>query len=141
MHLNPQWLKLIRSKVVVLLLLIYCLMHFPLFVGDVCLSLFYFALLCVHSRFAIILKRKRKLVALLLLSYRCIVTVNVLLLFLTVPWVGLQYMIVVFHDTHLHFGYGCFTFIVFLMSYDCHCIVTLPHGAVGWSAVCDCGIF
>ena len=24
------------------------------------------------------------------------------------------------------------------MSYDCS--VVLPHGAVGWSAVCDCGI-
>ena len=22
----------------------------------------------------------------------------------------------------------------------CKCSVTLPHGAVGWSAVCDCGI-
>ena len=42
---------------------------------------------------AIILKRKRKLVALLLLSYRCIVALDV-----------------------------------------------LPHGALGWSAVCDCGI-
>ena len=33
----------------------------------------------MHSSFAIILKRKIKLVALLLLSYSCIVTVNV-------PW-------------------------------------------------------
>ena len=33
-------------------------------------TLFCYALLCVHSSFAIILKRKRKLVALLLLSYR-----------------------------------------------------------------------
>ena len=41
---------------------------FPLFVGVLCLSLFCYALLCVHSSFAIILKRKRKLVALLLLS-------------------------------------------------------------------------
>ena len=39
-------------------------MYFPLFVGVLCLSLFYYALLCVHSSFAIILKRK--LVALLL---------------------------------------------------------------------------
>ena len=31
---------------------------------------FCYALLCVHSSFSIILKRKRKLVALLLLSYR-----------------------------------------------------------------------
>ena len=45
---------------------------------------------------------KRKLVALLLLSYRYIVTINVLWLFLTVPWVGLQYMIVIFPD-HTHF--------------------------------------
>ena len=66
-----------------------------------CLSLFYYALLCVHSSFAIILKRKRNLVALLLLSYRCIVTINVLWLFLTVPRVGLQYVIVVFPD-HTH---------------------------------------
>ena len=59
---------------------------------------------CVHSSFAIILKSKRKLVALLLLSYRCIVTINVLWLLLTVPWVGLQYLIVVFPGhTHLPF--------------------------------------
>ena len=61
-------------------------------------SLFCYALLCVHSRFAFILKRKRKLVALLLLSYRCIVTINVLWLFLTVSWVVLQCVIVVFPD-------------------------------------------
>ena len=36
------------------------------------------ALLCVHSGFAIILKRKSELVTLLLLSYRCFVTINVL---------------------------------------------------------------
>ena len=71
-------------------------MHFPLFVGVLCLSLFCYALLCVHSNFAIILKRKRKLIALLFLSYRCIVTIN--------------------------------------------CSVALPNGAVGWSAVRDCGI-
>ena len=57
---------------------------------------------CVHSSFAIILKRKRMLVALLLLSYRCIVSINVLWLFLVVPWVGRQCVIVVFPDhTHL----------------------------------------
>ena len=59
------------------------------------------ALHCAHSSFAIILKRKRKLVALLLLSYRCIVTINVLWLFLMVLWVGLQCVIVVFPD-HAH---------------------------------------
>ena len=75
----------VHSKAVVLLLLIYCLMCFPLFVGVRFVFVFVcYALLCVHSSFAIILKRKRKLVALLLLSYRCIVTINVLWLFLTV---------------------------------------------------------
>ena len=47
----------VHSKAVVLLLLLYCLMYFPLFVGVLCLSLFCYALLCVHSSFAIILKR------------------------------------------------------------------------------------
>ena len=27
-----------------------------------------------------------------------------------------------------------------LMSFDIQCSVSLPHGAVGWSTVCDCGI-
>ena len=74
-------------------------------------SVFVFVLLCitcVHSSFAIILKRKRKLVALLLLSCRCIVTINVLWLFLTVPWNNLQYVIVVFPGhTHLLFVITC----------------------------------
>ena len=70
-------------------------MHFPLFVGILCLSLFCYALLCVHFSFAIILKRNRKLVALLLLSYICNVTINVLWLFLTASWVGLQCVFVV----------------------------------------------
>ena len=36
---------------------------------------------------------------------------------------------------------GCFAFFVDLMSYYCTCSVTLrPHDAVGWSAVCECGI-
>ena len=44
------------------------------------------------------------MVALLLLSCGCIVTLNVLRLFLAVPWVGLQCVIVVFPDhTHLLF--------------------------------------
>ena len=65
--------------------------------GVLCLSLFCYALLCVHSSFAIILKRKRKLVALLLLTCR---------------------MIYCYYK----------------------CSVALPHGAVGWSTVCDYGI-
>ena len=35
-------------------------------------------------------------------------------------------------------GAGCFAGFVFLVS--CGCCVDLPHGAVGVSAVCDCGI-
>ena len=66
----------VHSKAMVLVLLIYCLMYFPLFVVVLCLSLFCYALLCVHSSFAVILKRKKKLVALILLSYRCIFTIN-----------------------------------------------------------------
>ena len=48
---------------------------------------------------------KRELVALLLLSYGCLVTVYVLWPFFTVPWVGLQCVIVFFPDhTHLIFN-------------------------------------
>ena len=32
----------------------------------------------------------------------------------------------------------CFAIIVLQMY--CKCAVALSHGAVGWSAVCDCGI-
>ena len=79
-------------------------MYFPLFVGVLCLCLLCNALLCVHSSFAIILKRKRKQVTLLLLSYRRIVTINVLWLFLMAPWFGLRCVILVFPDhTHLLF--------------------------------------
>ena len=67
----------------------------PLFVGVLCVSLFCYAFLCVHSSFEIILKRKKA---------------------------------------------GCFA-IIFLYMYCYYKFsVTLPHGAVGWSAVCDCGI-
>ena len=72
--------------------------------GVLCLSLLCYASLCVHFSFAIILKGKRKLVALLLLSYRFSVTIYVMWLFLTVPLVCLQCVVVIFPDhTHLHF--------------------------------------
>ena len=46
------------------------------------------------------------MVTLLLLSIRCFVTINVLWLFLSVPWVCLIFVIVVFPDhTHLLFNY------------------------------------
>ena len=52
--------------------------------GVLCLSLFWNALLCALSSFASILKRKSELVALLLLSYGYLVTVNVQWLFLMI---------------------------------------------------------
>ena len=59
-------------------------------------------LLYVHSSFAIILMGKRKLFTLLGLSSWCVVIV--VWLFLAVPWVCLQFVIVLFPDhTHLLF--------------------------------------
>ena len=55
--------------------------------GVLCLFLFWYALLCTLPSFAFILKRKRELVALLLLSYGYLVTVNVQWLFLMIKWV------------------------------------------------------
>ena len=74
-------LAAVHSEAMVLLLFIYRLLLLPLFVGVKCC----FAVLCVFSSFAITLTRKTELVALLLFSFGCLVTVNVLQLFLTVP--------------------------------------------------------
>ena len=35
---------------------------------------------------------------------------------------------------------GCFAFIVLRMSCNSKCSLAIPQCAVGWSAVCDCGI-
>ena len=60
------------------------------------------ALLCVHSSFATISMGKRELVALLCLSSWC--PMIVVWLFLTIPWVCLQFVIALFPDhTHLLF--------------------------------------
>ena len=63
--------------------------------GVLCWSLFWCVFLCVLSSFAIILMKKRELVALL-----CLPGI-VLWLFLAMPWPGLQCVIVVFPD-HAH---------------------------------------
>ena len=76
-------------------------MHLPLFVVVLCSSLFWHTLLYVLSSFAIVLTRQGELVTLLVLSFGCLFTVNVLWLFLTVPWLGMQFVIVVFPD-HTH---------------------------------------
>ena len=63
-----------------------------------CLAMHYF----VFSSFATILMRKEELVALLLVYFGCLNAINVQWLFLTVPWVGFQFVILVFLDhTHL----------------------------------------
>ena len=85
-----------------------------------------FVMLCVHSSFAIILKRKWKLVALLLLSYRCIVTV--------VPWPLSNDPR--FTQCIYRYSRASKRFVEVYFK----CSVALPHGALGWSAVCDCGI-
>ena len=65
-------------------------------------SMFCCLLLYVHSCFAIILMGKRELVTLLSLSFWCLVLV--VWLFLGMPWVCPQFVIVVFPDhTHLLF--------------------------------------
>ena len=79
---------------------IHCLLLLPLFVRALCLVLvLLFNALC--PSFAIILMGKRKLVGLLRPPFRCIVTISVQLIFLTVSWVGLQFVILVFPD-HIH---------------------------------------
>ena len=35
---------------------------------------------------------------------------------------------------------GCFALIMYLLSCGCYCSVSLPHGVMGLSVVCDCGI-
>ena len=65
-------------------------------------SMFCCMLLYVHSSIAIILMGKRELVALLNLSFWCLMMVE--RLFLAVPWGCLRFVIVVFPDhTHLLF--------------------------------------
>ena len=73
----------------------------PIVCGGSVFVIFWYALLCVFSCFAIILTRKRELVALLLLTLGCLVTVNALWLFVMVLLVGLELVIVVFPD-HTH---------------------------------------
>ena len=92
-----------NSKAVVLLLLNFCLLLLPLWESVCNCSMFCCTLLYhVHSSIAIILTGKRELDALLNLSSWCLVMVEQL--FLAVPRVCLQFVIVVFPDhTHLLF--------------------------------------
>ena len=95
-------------------------MYLPLFVGG---SVLVFVLVCVTlcPSFAIILGRKNELVALLLFSFGCLVTVNVLWLYLTVLWACLQFVIVVFPDhTHLLFKVDECTYTKLEIRYMAH---------------------
>ena len=101
MHLSPKWLRLLsvlmRCSVVVDSLFIIT----PI-MGFCNISMFRCALLYVHSSFAIILMEKKELVALLSLSsWRLVIVVW---LFLAVPRVCLQFVIVVFPDHTHHFS-------------------------------------
>ena len=49
--------------------------------------------------------------AFLRLSYGCLVTVSVLWLFFTVPWIGLQFLIEVFAD-HSHYFSPTFIMVI-----------------------------
>ena len=100
-NLYSGLLRLLSGSVVVVSLLIVD----PI-VGFCICSLFCCSLLCVISSFTIILVGKRGLLALPCLSSCCLVIVIVLWLFLTVPWVGVQCVIVVFPD-HTHLGDNC----------------------------------
>ena len=91
-------------------------------------SMFCCTLHCAHSSFAIILMGKRELVALLGLSCWCLVIV--VWLFLVVPWICLQFMIVVFPD-HTHLLYFNYHLIIVSIAYPplkCRC----------WGIICRC---
>ena len=86
----------------VLLLLIHWLLLLPLLVG----FLFYNAVLSVHFLQLSSLDEEERAGCFALLSIGCLVTVNVLWLFLMVLWVGLKCVIEVFPDhTYLLFYY------------------------------------
>ena len=70
-------------------------------------SMFCCALLYVHSSIAIIWMGTRELVALLNLSFWCLVMIE--WLFLAVPWGCLRFVIVVFPD-HTHYSQIAFVY-------------------------------
>ena len=86
----------------------------------------------------------RELVALLGLSSGCLVTVSVLWLFLTVPWVGMQCVIVVFPDhTHLLFLQSSRSWLLnsicraALFVFLCFTVLWCRFGTMGLSVIFD----
>ena len=59
-NLSKMALAAVHSKVLALLLVLHCLLLLPLFVGFLCLTLVFYAILSVISSFTIILIRKRE---------------------------------------------------------------------------------
>ena len=59
-----------------------------------------------------------------------------------VPCFVLEFIVSFNLCSHLHGGKECLLLYlyVFLVYCDCLCYVAFPHGGVGCSAVCDCGI-
>ena len=91
-----------------------------------CWSLFWYALFYNLSSFAILLTWNRELVALLLISFVCLVTVNVLWLFFTLPWVGLQCATVVFPDlTYLLFIVNVLWLFLTVPWVDLQCVIVV----------------
>ena len=85
-------------------------------------------LLKIHSSIAIILMRKRELVALLNLSTWCLVMVE--RLFLAVPWGFLQFVIVVFPD-HTHLLISRFPFFSRMITTG-HILIGDNHFTPNW---------
>ena len=90
-----------RFKAVVLLLLMHCLLLPPLFCGvcayGSCFVVQYlmsFAIISLGEREREREREREKAGCLTLIAFKCYLTVGVLCLFLTVPWVSLQCVIV-----------------------------------------------
>ena len=92
--------------------------------------------LYVHSSIAIILMRKRELVALLNLSSWCLVMIE--WLFLAVPWGCLRFVILVFPDhTHLLFWHpplSCLHTYIYIINMDASFYSILPSKVdISWT--------
>ena len=97
-------LTAVRSKAVILLLLIYCLLYI---VRDG--TVFVLVLLCIilcPFYFSNHLEGE-KTSCFVFIAVHCLVNVNVLWLFITDPWAGLQCVFMVFSD-HTHLLFACF---------------------------------
>ena len=99
---NYNFFHLLRFKAVVLLLLNHCLMLLPLF--GPCFVIQYFMSFYFCNYLA-----GEEIAGCFKLCSRCLVTVSVLWFFLTMQWIGLQSVIMIFPDhIYFHFRYNEF---------------------------------